>query len=46
MSVKVGAPLPSFVTNCQLAWVPRWKPMPTALIAAASVRLAASASYS
>ncbi len=39
MSVRVGAPVPSFVTSCQLACVPRWKPIPTALITAASVRL-------
>ena len=43
MSVSVGAPVPSFATSCQRVWVPRWKPMPMQLMAAASVRVVASA---
>jgi hypothetical protein len=31
------------VTSCQLAWVPRWKPMPMQLITVASVSVVASA---
>ena len=43
MSVRVGAPVPSFATSCQREWVPRWKPMPMQLMAAASVSVVASA---
>jgi hypothetical protein len=43
MSVRVWAPVPSFATSCQRVWVPRWKPMPMQLMAAASVRVVASA---
>jgi len=41
MSVNVGAPVPSFATNCQRVWVPRWKPIPMQLMAVASVSLVA-----
>ena len=43
MSVRVGAPVASFVTSCQRVWVPRWKPMPMQLMAVASVSVVASA---
>ena len=43
MSVSVGAPLASLLTSCQLACVPRWKPMPMQLTTALSVRVVASA---
>ena len=43
MSVKVGAPVPSFATSCQRMWVPRWKPMPMQLTTVARVSVVASA---
>jgi hypothetical protein len=43
MSVKLGTPVPSFATSCQRVWLPRWKPMPFQLKAAATVSVVASA---
>jgi negative regulator of sigma E activity len=43
MSANVGAPVPSFATSCQRVCVPRWKPMPMQLMAAASASVVASA---
>lgn len=43
MSVRVGAPVPSLATSCQRVWVPRWNAMPMQLMAAASIRVVASA---
>ena len=41
VSANVGAPVPSFVTNCQRVSVPRWKP--TQLMAMASPSVETSA---
>ena len=43
ISVRVGAPVPSFATSCQLAWVSRWKPMPMQFSTIASVSVVANA---
>ena len=43
MSVSVGEPLASLLTSRQPVWVPRWKPIPTQLTTALSVRVVASA---
>ena len=39
MSVRVGAPVPSFATSCQRVCVPRWKPMPMQFTTAAKVSI-------